>query len=109
MHKSRYQLEEWKKEIESLLNERLRLKLHQDKSRIINLSKVVDFVGFRNFYYFKLLRKRNIKNMQRKISDFNKGKFDYFKLFDSFQGWNAYASWANSSKLAEKLIKKIRM
>jgi len=60
LHKSKEELEIWKKEIENFLRERLKLELHPDKSKIINLSKGIDFVGFRNFYYFRLLRKRNI-------------------------------------------------
>ena len=54
-------------------------------------EKGVDFVGFRNFYYYNLLRKRNIHNMQRKINSFNKEEISYETLFDSFQGWSAYA------------------
>ena len=74
LHKSKEQLKEWKKEIEVFLKEKLALELHPDKSRIINLSRGVDFVGFRIFYYFSLLRKRNIRNMERKIILFNEGE-----------------------------------
>lgn len=109
LHKSKGQLNFWEREIEIFLKEKLRLELHPDKSRIINLSRGIDFVGFRNFYYFKLLRKRNIRNMQRKINLFNKGKISYEKLFESFFGWNAYANWADSQRLIDKLIKKIKI
>ncbi|MFC1682443.1 RNA-directed DNA polymerase, partial [Nanoarchaeota archaeon] len=59
LHKSKEQLYNWKKEIYKFLKEKLKLELHPDKSQVISLSKGIDFVGFRNFYYFKLLRKRN--------------------------------------------------
>ena len=39
LHSSKEQLENWKKEIEIFLNEKLKLELHPDKSKIINLSK----------------------------------------------------------------------
>jgi hypothetical protein len=91
LHSSKEQLKIWKKEIEIFLKNRLNLELHPDKSKIINLSKGIDFVGFRNFYYYKLLRKRNIRNMQKKINLFNQGNISYEKLFESFEGWNAYA------------------
>jgi len=107
LHKSKEQLGMWKKEIEIFLKEKLILELHLDKSKIINLSKGVDFVGFRNFYYFKLLRKRNIKNIQRKSILFGKKEISYDKFFEIFQGWNSYAEWGNSHKLVEKLIKGI--
>ena len=71
LNSSQIQLEFYKNEIDEFLRKELKLELHPDKSKIISLSKEVDFVGFRNFYYFKLLRKRNIRNMQRKIEILN--------------------------------------
>lgn len=107
LHKSRFQLEKWKKEIETFLREKLKLELHPDKSRIVNLSKGVDFVGFRNFYNYKLLRKRNIKSMNRKINLYNAGKISLNKLFESFEGWNAYAKWSNCHNLMNGLIERM--
>ena len=108
MHSSKSQLEIWKIQIDKFLKEKLKLELHSDKSRIINLSNGVDFVGFRNFYYHRLLRKRNIKNIKRKINLFNKEKIDYEKFFEIFQGWNAYAKWGNSYKLVKDLINRLK-
>ena len=99
LHNSRKQLEGWKKEIDKFLKEQLKLELHPEKSRIISLSRGIDFVGFRNFYYFKLIRKRNIRKMEYKIKLFNEGNISYKKLLESFQGWLAYAKWADSHKL----------
>jgi len=82
--------------INIFLIENLRIELHPEKSKIISLSRGIDFVGFRTFYYFKLLRKRNVNNMKRKILLFTEGKISYEKFFDIFQGWNAYAKWGNS-------------
>ncbi len=99
LHSSKEQLKIWKKEISKFLNEKLKLELHPDKSRIINLSRGIDFVGFRNFYYFKLLRKRNIKNMQIKINLFYNKKISLEDFIEFFQGWNAYANWSNDYNL----------
>jgi RNA-directed DNA polymerase len=107
LHTSKKQLRVWKDQISIFLGEKLRLELHKDKSCIIPISMGVDFVGFRNFYYCNLLRRRNINNIQRKIKSFNKGEKSYKKLFDSFQGWNAYAKWSNNYKLTKHLIKSI--
>ncbi len=107
LHSSKEQLKVWKKEINRFLNKELKLELHQDKSKIIPLSRGIDFVGFRNFYYFKLLKKRNIKNMENKIKLFNNGRLNHEKILESFQGWQAYAKWANTHKLKEKLFKRI--
>ncbi|MFH1358651.1 MAG: reverse transcriptase domain-containing protein [archaeon] len=106
---SKSQLEIWKQKISKFLNKKLKLELHTDKSRIISLSKGIDFVGFRNFYYHKLLRKRNIRKMKYKIRLFNKKEISYEKLIESFQGWQAYANWANSDNLIKKVLKEIKI
>ena len=46
--------------------------------------------------------------MQSKINLFNQRKISYERLFEIFRGWNAYASWASTSKLIDKLIKQIK-
>ena len=107
LHTSKEQLELWKKEISEFLREKLKLELHPQKSRIISLSRGIDFVGFRIFYHFKLLRKRNIKNMENKIKLFQEGRISYKKLLESFQGWNAYAKWTNNLNLTKKIVRKI--
>ena len=65
-------------------------------------------MGFRNFYYFKLLRKRNIKNMENKIKDFNECLVSKDKILKIFQGWNAYATWANTYKLRNNFFDKLK-
>ncbi len=105
LHSSKKQLEIWKKQIEGFLNNELKLELHTEKSKIIPLSRGIDFVGFRNFYHYKLLRKRNVDNIRRKIKEVKEGRISYEKFLESFNGWNAYARWANSYSLISKLIR----
>jgi len=107
LHKSKEQLEKWKEGIDKFLKGRLGLELHPQKSKIISLSKGIDLVGFRNFYYFKLLRKRNIRKMLTKITLYREKRISKERLLDSFQGWNAYARWADSLNLRRMVVKKI--
>lgn len=107
LHKSKKKLEIWKEEIDKFLNNKLKIALHSQKSRIIPLSRGVDFVGFRNFYRYRLLRKRNIKGMRKKIRLFEKGDRYFNSLFDSYQGWQAYAKWANTHRLRNEIKKEI--
>ena len=107
LHSSKEQLKTWTQEINDFLRGELKLKLHPEKSRILSLSRGIDFVGFRNFYYYKLLRKRNIKKMLIKIKLFEEGMITAEQLFESFQGWNAYAKWANSFNLRILMAKII--
>ncbi|MEK6917994.1 MAG: hypothetical protein AABW51_03530 [Nanoarchaeota archaeon] len=83
------------------------MELHPQKSKVIFLSKGVDFVGFRNFYYFRLLRKRNVRNIKRKIILLENGFLGKDKFSEIFQGWSAYAKWANSLKLRRRIAKNI--
>ncbi|MDP1695326.1 MAG: RNA-directed DNA polymerase [archaeon] len=103
LHNSKEQLGEWKSQIDKFLKERLKLELHKDKSKVISLSKGIDFVGFRNFSRHKLLRKRNIRKIRQKVENYKDNKITFSQLFDSYQGWQAYAKWANTYKLRSKV------
>ncbi|MEK6882995.1 MAG: RNA-directed DNA polymerase [Nanoarchaeota archaeon] len=107
LHNSKEQLKSWKIKIDNFLKDKLKLKLHPDKSKIISLSRGIDFVGFRNFYYFKLLRKRNIKKIIKKVELYKDEIINHEEILESFQGWQAYAKWANTFKLRKEVIKKI--
>lgn len=109
LHQSKEQLKSWKEQIAEFLNKELKLELHPDKSKIIPLSRGIDFVGFRNFYHFKLLRKRNIRNIKLKIQQYKENKITKSKFFEIYQGWSAYAKWADSSNLREKILKRINL
>ena len=83
------------------------MEIHPQKSKILPLSKGVDFLGFRNFYNFKILRKRNLRNMMKKINSFKRGEISFSKLSESYNGWKAYTKWANAKFLRKKLKKEI--
>ena len=93
--------------IDDFLRNNLKIELHPQKSRIISLSEGVDFLGFRNLWHSRLLRKRNIKKILAKIGKYKKGEITKEKMLETFQGWNAYAKWANSFKLRKDVVKKI--
>jgi len=107
LHSSKEQLRIWKKQIDKFLDEKLKIELHQEKSKIIPLSRGIDFVGFKNFYYHNQLRKRNCKKIISKIKKYEKKQISYEQLIGSFNGWNAYAKWANSYKLRKKVVSHI--
>jgi len=111
-HSSKEQLKIWKTEINNFLINELKIELHQDKSKIIPLSKGVPFVGFRVFYNNKLLRKFNRKNIQRKLDRFHvlflEEKIDYDKIYESMQGSFAYMEHADAYLLKKKLIRQIQ-
>ena len=105
MHESKEQIERWMQKIDSFLKENLKLELHKQKSKIISLSKGIDFVGYRNFYHFKLLRKRSIRKMKRRIKEFHNEELSLENINQIYQGWQAHAKWANTYGLRENLLK----
>jgi len=107
LDKSKEMLEELKDKIDKFLGKELKLELHPQKLKIISLSYGIDFVGFRNFYHYKLLRKRNLRNILKKVKDFQDGKINYNEMMESFCGWNAYAEWGNALKLRREIAGKI--
>lgn len=108
LQESKEQLEIWKIKIDKFLKENLKIELHPEKSKVVALSKGVDFVGFRNFYYYRLLRKRNLRKIILRIEQYRNGLLSYEKLLESYQGWQAYARWANSYKLRKKVYEDIK-
>jgi len=108
LHENKEQLLKWKKKIDIFLREKLKLELHHQKSKIIPLSRGIDFVGFRNFFYHKLLRKRNKRKMLIKINLFSTGNTSYPKLMESYEWFQAYSKWANSFNLRKKILKEIQ-
>jgi RNA-directed DNA polymerase len=104
LHKSKSQLAKWKEEIEVFLKEKLNLELHPEKSKIINLSRGVDFVGFRTFYHHKLLRERNIRKIKQKIKEYKENKISQEKFVEILNGWNAYSKWSNNYNLKKSIF-----
>ena len=107
LHNSKEQLVLWKSKIDKFLKIKLKIELHPEKSKIIPLSKGIDFVGFRNFWYYKLLRKRNIRKILFKIEQYKGGETSKENILESFNGWSAYAKWANTYKVRRAVIRKI--
>lgn len=107
IHRSKQQLEIWKGQIDDFLNKHLKLTLHPQKTRIISLSRGVDFVGFRNFHHHKLLRKRNLRKIYQKLSLYEQNKVSFTKMRDSYIGWRGFARWGNTYKRRENVKRKI--
>lgn len=101
-------MENYKKEIDNFLKT-IKLELHSDKSKITLLKKGVSLLGYRVFYYHKLLRKSNLGKFQRKIKEkidlAQNNLLTYDSLLDSINGWFGYAMWADTYKLRTCITK----
>jgi len=70
LNNDKEKLVEYKKQIDKFLNENLKICLHPEKSKILSLNEGIGFLGFRVFYYHKLLKKSNIKKMKKTLDKF---------------------------------------
>ena len=94
--------------INGFLRSNLWIQLYPDKSRILRLGNRFSFLGFRVFYYHKLLKKSNLRKMAATLDSlkvgYHCGKVDYDDICNIFEGWIAYAKKANTFKLRKKMV-----
>ena len=109
LHESKEQLESWKNNINNFLQESLKIELHPSKSNVLRLNSGINFLGFRVFFYHKLIRKSNLKNFERKFNNlriqFDEEIIGREKALESLEGWLAYCSHANTYKYRKYLIR----
>ena len=110
LHKDKRVLLKYTNKIEKYLKF-LKLELHPEKSEIYALRNGITFLGYRIFYHYRLLRKRNIryfsKRFKEKIEFYRRGLIDDKELKGFIDGWNGYSKFANtyhSNKKIEKII-----
>ena len=101
-------LVEYKEKIDRFLKNNLKIELHSDKSKIIQIGYRLNFLGFRVFYYHKLLKKSNLRKMNAQFKllkeEYGKNRMGYDIIYDFLEGWLAYARHANTHKLRKKIL-----
>lgn len=97
-----------KERIEEFLKT-LKIELHPNKSKIYPLHKGIDFLGFRMFYYYRLICKKNIRKMKAKLERMERlckeEKISPDDITKSVDGWSAYAMWGDTYKLRQQIKK----
>lgn len=110
LHTSKEKLAELKENIDGFLRIKLKLSLHPDKSKIIRLSEGAGFLGFRIFFYHKLIRKKNLRKFEKKFEEmkrlYKEGVIDREIVMDKFEGWLAYISHGNTYKYSKHLVRE---
>ena len=107
LHKSKRRLVALKQEIKVFLKDELELELHPEKSQILALRNGVAFLGYRIFYHYALLNKKNIKVIIKKLLSFKENNVSKEDINNCLNGWEGYAKHANSYKLRKNIVKKI--
>ncbi len=108
LHDSRKVLQDYKSRIDDFLKAGLGLELHPDKSRILNLENGVGFLGFRIFFYHRLIRKKNLRKFQTTFAKTTMlcqlGIVEREKAAISLIGWLAYIVHADTYNYRKKLV-----
>ena len=85
-------------------------KLHLEFSKwyIENIKKGLNFVGYRIFRTYTLIRKSSVIRCKRKIQSYLYNK-NYDKLYKSLVSWYGHIQWANSYNLRQYIEKQINI
>ncbi len=112
-HESKKSLEQCKEKIQSFIGKNLLLNLHPLKSRIIQLKDGVAFLGLKIFFYHKIILRKNKRNFQRKLQEYNirykEKEYSYDKIYDFLEGWIAYAKNADTYNLRKRILTQIEI
>lgn len=92
-------------EIEGYINNELKLKL--SKKDIFQVSRGIDFLGYRHFRKYILLRKSTVKRVKKRLKTlpylYNRGIVTKDQFRSSLASTVGWLKWANSYNLREKL------
>ena len=93
------------------LNKNLKLKIKQNWQVFPTGVRGVDFVGYRFFFGYKLLRKSTCKKFKRKMLHIkqkqDEGKLINYSEWCSVNSYAGWLSWCDSWRLFEKYITPI--
>ncbi len=106
LHKNKKRLKYFLEHINNFLP-CLKIKLHLEKTEIHALRNGITFLGYRIFYHYKLLRKRNIRYFRKKLEKniflYKNKEISEEQLESRINGWLGYAKFGNTFKLINKL------
>ena len=111
LHNSKSTLQNYEKQIQQFLKT-LSIELHPNKCKILPLGQGINFLGFRVFYHYKIVRRRNLRKIKAKLKmlldNYQLGSADAYDVLEVLQGWNAYAKNGNTYKLRQNLWGGVR-
>lgn len=100
-------LHQLRKDISVYLDKNLKLKLKDNWQVYPVDSRGIDFVGYKTFRKYKLLRKSTYKRMKTKCIKLEKKSLLSFSDFCSVNSYLGWIKWCNGHNLSEKYIIKL--
>lgn len=108
MHSDRHTLSDWRYKIDDFLRSGLSLSLHCDKTKIIHLGDRFIFLGFRIYYHHRLPKRQNLLRFRKRLEimagEVHLYRQSYDLLYDSIEGWCAYAENSDSYHLRKSVL-----
>jgi hypothetical protein len=93
-------------EIEAFMNDVLALSMNP-KTTIVNTKNGVDFCGYRHFADHKKVRRRAVKNMDKTIKAYRKGRITKARMVKSVASWLGHIGHADTYNLRAKMMAKL--
>ncbi len=105
------ELSEIKEKIRRFLNDRLELRLHEEKSQIYSTSGGIKFLGFRLFFEYRRISSENLRRFRKRIKNFeylftNK-QVTTPAVKDSVRCWVAHSKYANTIMLRKDILNQL--
>ncbi len=112
LHASKDFLHSLRARMNTYLTTNLKLKIKDNWQIFPTAVRGVDFVGYRHFYGFKLLRKSSCKRfkakmklIRKRVINFKPVRYTDFCAVNSYKGW---LTWCDSFRLSQKYIAPIQ-
>lgn len=100
--RSRLELVEQLEKITEFLHTELRLELNP-KTKIYKPMHGIDFVGYRHFHDYRLIRKDSITRCRRRIRRYAAGEVSWNQLQEQLTSWTGHASHADAYGIVRKI------
>lgn len=107
LHKDKEFLHQLRKDIEKYLKENLKLEIKENWQVFPTYIRGVDFVGYKSFGNYTLLRKSTAKRFKRKMRKIMKKESINFRDFCTIQSYKGWLKWANCYNLSQKYIEPL--
>lgn len=108
LHRSKEFLHNLRKEVAAYLKNKLDVSIKTNWQVFPTAIRGIDFVGYRHFYDFKLLRKSTSLNFKRKMRKIRKicesGKLMSHSDYCSVRSYGGWLDWGDCFRLADKYI-----
>lgn len=112
LHESKEFLHDLRCKMNSYLRNELKLTIKSNWQVFPTATRGIDFVGYRHFYGYKLLRKRTCKRFKRKmlniLNKIKKGGYISYSDWCAGNSYNGWLIWCNGYRLTVKYIKPLK-